>query len=109
MPRSPARFTQADARLKCCVPFCNRTTKRSLPYDEDQETLCGPHACATSLRLRKLHTAARKKCVDIMDQYPEPDDAPLEIIEHGLRFARLEKWLWKKLKAAAIEAAGGIG
>ena len=94
-------------KIKCAVPFCACKISYSKPFDEDQEAICTVHMRPVSKRLKNLHLESVKRAKSLMDKYPDAN-APDEIQRHVFRMIAVEKWLWKKIKTKAIEAAAGI-
>ena len=84
------------ARIRCCVPFCGRTTKDNGLI---REWICGPHWRPTPKRwrLRKARVLRIRKAAVLRVDEPS-----------RLRAEAAERRLWQKLKAAAIESAVGI-
>lgn len=70
-------------RLRCCVPFCRRTTGR---YEPPTEWICADHYKLVPAKLKRLRTKALRT----------------------RRIGQLDSWLWREVKRRAIEAAGGI-
>jgi hydroxyacyl-ACP dehydratase HTD2-like protein with hotdog domain len=76
-------------RLKCCVPFCRRTTARA----DFTEWICGEHWRLLPLRARRVYGRYTRR----WRRY-----SPLPPV-----MARDRIWQW--LKRRAIERAAGIG
>lgn len=71
-------------RIRCEVPFCNRTTARFQP---PMQWICGEHWRLVPKRLRRLKALAKRR------GKPEA----------------VQAYLWNKCRQHAIEAAMGIG
>jgi hypothetical protein len=89
----------AADRQPCCVPFCRRTApKLSADGDEFDEVICGKHYRLAPAHLRRRLTKVRrifKRAVAAGDDV------------RGEKAWRLDHAIWKRIKAAAIEAAMG--
>lgn len=77
------------SRIGCCVPHCGRTRVNESEYDE---WICGDHWRLVCGAMRRVHTRLSRR----MKRGLEPA---------GGRQARV----WRRVKRAAMEAAGGIG
>jgi hypothetical protein len=93
-------------RLRCAVPFCNRTAKGD--GDPDQEMICRTHIRGVSKRKKALHNEASRRATKIMDKYPEPDLCPEIEVKQALAYIAVAKRLWESIKVEAIERAGGL-
>lgn len=72
-------------RLRCCVPFCNRTRKP----DEYAEWICGKHWPLTDLQSRLVYRRMK---------FRRP----------GPEFAQARGRIWDRLRRQAIERAAGL-
>lgn len=97
------------SRIPCCVPFCKATIARSRPHDDEQEAICAVHMRPVSAHMKRMHRAAVKRAMALMNSWTNPDDAPEAEQRKALSLIRAERWLWNRIKRKAIEAAGGIG
>lgn len=79
-------------RLPCLVPFCRRTRgdRKNDPLRPGLEWICAEHwrLVDRSLKLKRRRLRRRH------------GDSPCG--------RRLDHWIWKRMKAQAIERAGGI-
>lgn len=75
-------------RLRCCVPFCRRTTKQA----EFPEWICGDHWCLLPKQRRRAYGRHVKR----WRRYGPT--------HYGIAANRI----WNRLKAMAIERAAGI-
>jgi hypothetical protein len=93
-------------RMPCVVPFCRRTLSLE-KYPNTSEFLCGKHyrlaRRTTRARYRKLERAAGKYPLTIWCYKPGSPERLAAVKAH--RAAALG---WRRVKAEAIEAAGGI-
>lgn len=76
-------------RVRCCVPFCRRTTK-----PDCDEWICGPHWKAVPKSARRVFFRVKR----LLRQSPHDDRA----------WAR-HNAIWQRVKRHAIERAMGIG
>lgn len=72
----------AQARLRCCVPFCRRTTPQRNGWTE---WLCPKHWKLVDAEIKALRRSARRRGRD-----------------------RLDAMLWSRAKRQATERAAGI-
>lgn len=87
-------------RLSCCVPHCRRTKPVSpeiveldvVVIDLAEEWVCSTHWRQVPVRLRRLHSAAKRRLRE----------------RRTVRFALVAGRIWERCKRAAIEAGGGI-
>ncbi|PTM61920.1 hypothetical protein [Phreatobacter oligotrophus] len=86
-------------RIGCCVPFCRRTRGPRkgdrVPISSIREWICAEHYRATPASLRRR----RSRILRMIDR------------ASGVRLFRLydiDRRIWDRLKAAAIERAAGI-
>lgn len=93
-------------RIRCCVPFCNRTMKGD--GDPDQEGICRNHIQGVDKRKRAMHVEASRRAEKIMDKYPEPELCPAQEAKSALAYIKVSKRLWNSIKTEAIERAGGL-
>lgn len=79
-------------RLNCVVPYCRRTRgdRKNDPVTEGMEWICADH---WKLVGRKLKLDRRR----FKRRYGSS--------EHGWK---LDSWIWKRMKAQAIETAMGL-
>lgn len=97
----PGAEVPSGVRLSCCVPFCRRTKAAKSEVieldvaviDLADEWICATHWRAVPARLRRLHSAAKRRLRR----------------RRTVRFALVVSRIWDKCQRAAIEAAGGIG
>ena len=75
-------------RIKCCVPFCRRTTKRA----DFEQWICGPH-------WRLVPKAKRQVYGRYLRRWRRYGDRA-----YGPAASRI----WSRLSREAIERAGGI-
>jgi hypothetical protein len=96
-----------DRRITCCVPFCKRSTRfvaETIVLDEggtrlsgsaitlDSEWICQRHWSAVPLKLRRLHSASKRRVRKFRSR----------------RCALGAVRIWRRCKAKAIEGAAGI-
>jgi hypothetical protein len=82
------------ARLHCLVPFCRRTCKVSLGFDE---WICGPHWRAVSSETKAFRRAANRRLRKAIRA------------GHAIGACQYRAWqAWERCKAEAIERAAGI-
>jgi hypothetical protein len=81
-------------RLPCLVPFCRRTCKFSLGFDE---WICGPHWRAVSSEAKAFRRAANRRL-------RKATHVGRAIGPYQYRARRA----WERCKAEAIERAAGI-
>lgn len=80
-------------RVRCCVPFCRRTT----PAGRFREWICGKHWKAVSLPTRAARRKWDRLGYKAFNAHRDPAPA----------WARADR-AWEKCKAEAIEAAVGL-
>ncbi len=89
----------AIERIPCCMPFCRRTAPRfSADGDEFDEVICGKHFRLAPAYLRRRLTKVRrvfKRAEAVQDE------------DRCLKAWKLDHAIWKRIKAAAIEATMG--
>lgn len=96
----------AGPRLRCCVPFCGRTFRN----DEGcAEVICGKHWRLAPKAWRRRYGLLRRRRLKRYGEnaswlYPAGSEARIECV----RLDTLLDKLWARLKAAAIETAGGL-
>jgi hypothetical protein len=76
-------------RLRCCVPFCNRSQKRG----KHTEWICGKHWSVVPRNYRALYTKVKRRLKK------NPDDER--------RWNQADR-VWEACKRKAIELAAGI-
>lgn len=81
-------------RITCCVPFCRGTRglRKADAGIMPEEWICSKHWKLVPARLKRLRSAARR--VGRKGQ--------------AERTYKIDGWLWRECKRAAIEAAGGL-
>lgn len=105
----------SEQRLKCCVPFCNRTRgdRKGDPVNRYSEWICGDHwklvDRRTKLFRRRCDTAlekARREVAAYRSRHGDEIhiDLALKINHAGRRAARA----WDRCKREAIEKGMGI-
>lgn len=102
-------------RLRCCVPFCNRTRgqrKGEDPIREGEEWICHEHWRAVPRKMKAFKRRAKakwKRAVGRRDALTGMDDPNYEPVMAELFAAKVRsKWIWQRCKRAAIERAMGI-
>lgn len=79
-------------RIQCCVPFCtaSRGDRKDDPARPGMEWICSKHWTLVSPDLKRRRSRLRRR--------------------HGRteRGWKIEGWIWKRMKAQAIERAAGI-
>lgn len=104
-------------RLRCCVPFCNRTRGQrkcdAEPLHEDQEWICGKHWVSVPKDARRVYSRVWRRLDKEIAREPlyrewwrlpkgDPRMAAKALWERQAR-------IWRRCKAIAIERALGIG
>lgn len=90
-------------RLACCVPFCGRTfrnDKKGTPYPEGSEVICGKH-------WRLLSRDRRRRYSRLLRLYKGRKGTLQGALAE--RICRLLNEEFDRMKAIAIERAGGVG
>lgn len=95
------------ARMRCCVPYCRRTTAE--PY---REWICHVHWPMVPARLKAKYRMAKRLArrahhrfgeqVRVQEGYYEPQWVRVEAARS------LSGRLWERCKEAAIESAAGL-
>ena len=97
-----------DDRLKCCVPFCRRTTKQDCG-----EWICGPHWRAVPRAARADLFAAKRELRKMLLAVPMAREywklspgSPGRL--RAVRAWRAHDGAWEACKKSAVENAFGI-
>ncbi len=103
-------------RLRCLVPYCNRTRGRRKgepPLDGDEDWICGKHWPLISYPTKAAWRLAKRRVRRIVAKRPEhrtwwryPAGSPQRIAAYHM-WKRYEQ-AWEKCKREAIERAAGI-
>lgn len=75
-------------RIPCCVPFCRRTRRNDIGFEE---WICDDHWRAVPAPMRRVYSRALRRYRRGVGGYGEP-----------------ESRLWRRLRRAAVEAAAGL-
>lgn len=98
---------KANDRVRCCVPFCQRTRARASPSGQSvDEFICATHWRAANAELRRRYTREKKRL------WPELS-APASDHTPGKQLELLAAWrwllvMWSEIKKQAIDRALGI-
>lgn len=96
-------------RVRCCVPFCRRTTKgEETPF----EWVCSDHWRAVPRKMKAFKRRAKakwKRAAERRDALTGIDDPRYEPVMAELFMARARsRWIWARCKREAIERGMGI-
>lgn len=86
-------------RIRCCVPYCRRTFKRSADHDDETETMCGKHYRLADPLLRAKRSTINRRRTAALNRMNWP------LVD---RLTRISNFMWRKIKRQAIERALGI-
>lgn len=82
------------ARIACCVPGCRATRgdRKGDPLSDGMEWICSRHWATVPTKLKRWRAAAKR-----LKRRGQVD-----------RAWRINRWLWRECKRAAIERAMGL-
>lgn len=108
-PAAPLWTAAVSDRIRCCVPFCRRTTGE--PF---REWICAKHWSMVPRTVRAVWSREKRQARRIIARKPiyrEYWNLPPGASD---RLAAVRLWrrydaAWERCKTAAIEAAAGVG
>lgn len=99
----------SQTRVKCCVPFCNRTHRNDEGF---REWICQRHWSLVSNRTRRWkklsEKIARRASERFKAQYEEQDGYLDPQLDRAMAAIELKDKIWERCKREAMERAGGI-